>query len=553
MSAPEGYLVVDKPPGMTSHDVVARLRHVLGERRVGHAGTLDPDATGVLVVGVGRATRLLRYAADLDKTYVAEIVLGVATSTLDSSGEVVATFDMSGVDPAAVRTAAESLTGELAQVPPMVSAVKVDGRRLYEFARAGVEVERAPRPVTVFEFALETTPSPTVYRARVRCSSGTYVRQLAADLGAALGGGAHLRDLRRLAIGPFRVEDACALEECSPQALRPPAGLVAHLETVVVTDPVAARIAHGALLETGVLAPRGAGPLAVVSGAGALLAVYARRGTRLAPEVVLAPAVPARPATAATGPVVTIGNFDGVHRGHRRVLREARSLAERLGTRVVVVTFDRHPATTLRPDAVPPTLTTPEQKEALLKASGADEVVTLTFDAARAAQSAEDFVHELVLGTLRASAVVVGANFRFGHRAAGDLALLERLGAESGVAVRGVDLADGDGEPVSSTRVRRLLGEGKLAAAAELLGRPHVVAGNVREDGTIATAAGLLVPPPGLYLVELAGAGLPATRLHMEVLAPDLLAGAPPGAPVGPCTVTFLAEDAGGSRASAGR
>src|SRR5258706_13153510 len=153
--AVEGLVVVDKPAGMTSHDVVARLRRIYGLRRVGHAGTLDPDATGVLLVGVGKATRLLRFLTALGKTYTAEIVLGTSTSTLDAAGEVTGSFDMAGVTvDMAQRAAAEHLTGSILQIPPMVSAVRVDGKRLHELARAGIEIERDARPVTVYSFVI---------------------------------------------------------------------------------------------------------------------------------------------------------------------------------------------------------------------------------------------------------------------------------------------------------------------------------------------------------------------------------------------------------------
>src|SRR6478752_7517825 len=198
-----GLVIVDKPAGVTSHDVVGVLRHRLGERRVGHAGTLDPDATGVLLVGVGKVTRLLRFLTALGKRYEAEVVFGTTTSTLDAAGEVTATFAMDDLDVTQVRAAAARLTGEIMQVPPMVSALKVDGRRLHELAREGIEVERAARPVTVHSFTVEPTADRLVYRIAVHCSSGTYVRSLAADLGELLGGGAHLRALRRTAVGSF--------------------------------------------------------------------------------------------------------------------------------------------------------------------------------------------------------------------------------------------------------------------------------------------------------------------------------------------------------------
>jgi tRNA pseudouridine55 synthase len=285
-----GLVVVDKAAGWTSHDVVARCRRIFGQRRVGHAGTLDPDATGVLLVGLGRATRLLRFLTVLPKTYTTDIVLGTATSTLDASGEVTATFDMRGVEASDVRAAARLLTGEIEQVPPMVSAVKVGGRRLHQLAREGVEVERRPRPVTVYRFDTEPDPGRRgVYRAVVECSSGTYVRVLADDLGRALGGGAHLDHLRRTCIGSFGEEDMLPLESIGPDAVLTPAEAMRDLEVVEVDNAMAASIRTGLALDRVPLGALGDGPWAMLDGAGALLAVYEATGTdRIRPVVVVA-------------------------------------------------------------------------------------------------------------------------------------------------------------------------------------------------------------------------------------------------------------------------
>jgi tRNA pseudouridine55 synthase len=284
----DGVAVVDKPAGWTSHDVVAKSRGLLGTRKVGHSGTLDPDATGVLVLGVGKATRLLRYLTGLGKSYEAEIVLGVETTTLDAAGEVTATHDMTGVTIDDARTAAAALTGDILQVPPMVSALKVDGRRLHELAREGVEVEREARPVTVHRFDLAPTDDPLVLRCEVDCSSGTYVRSLAADLGRALGGGAHLRALRRTAVGGFTLADAVALEALSPDDLLPVAAAVGHLDRVTVDGDVAIAVGHGKVLERTDLGAAGEGPWAVVDGTGRLCAVYqAHRTGTVKPELVI--------------------------------------------------------------------------------------------------------------------------------------------------------------------------------------------------------------------------------------------------------------------------
>jgi tRNA pseudouridine55 synthase len=285
---PSGLAVVDKPAGWTSHDVVAKLRGVLGTRKVGHAGTLDPDATGVLLVGVGSVTRLLRWLSASDKAYECEIVLGVETSTLDAAGDVVATHDMHGVTADQVRAAAARFVGDIEQVPPMVSAVKVGGKRLHELARAGVEVDRAPRPVHVARFEVAATEDPLVWRAEVECSSGTYVRTLAADLGTALGGGAHLRALRRTRSGRFTLGDAVPVDAVTADSLRTPAEALGHLDAVTVGGDLEAAVGHGKVLDRNVLGAVGEGPWRVLDADGALLAVYeAHRGDTVKPAVVL--------------------------------------------------------------------------------------------------------------------------------------------------------------------------------------------------------------------------------------------------------------------------
>ena len=273
--------MVDKPAGVTSHDVVGMLRRRFHERQVGHGGTLDPDATGVLVVAVGMATRLLRFVEATTKRYAGEIVLGTATSTLDASGDVTGEWDMSAVTVAdARRMAAERLTGDIEQVPPMVSALKVDGVRLHELARQGIEIERRPRPVHISRFDIAAGPEPGVLEIDVECSPGTYIRTLADDLGRLLGGGAHLRNLRRTAVGAFTVDRAAAPDDAE---LLPVATAVAGLARVDVDAAVAALIAQGRVLP----AWDGDGPWAVFGPAG-LLAVYEPfRDGQVKPAVVL--------------------------------------------------------------------------------------------------------------------------------------------------------------------------------------------------------------------------------------------------------------------------
>jgi tRNA pseudouridine55 synthase len=277
---PEGLLLIDKPTHVTSHDVVDVVRRALGTRKVGHAGTLDPLATGLLLVGVGRATRLLRFLGSLPKTYVGRACLGVETTTLDADGDVTRERPVH-VSEAATRDAIAALVGESWQTPPAFSAVKVGGRKLYEAARRGDAVEAPRRRIRVDRFELLGLDGAEL-EFEVACSAGTYVRVLLADVGAALGCGAHLARLRRTAIGPFRVEDARPPDRVGEPL--PIERAVAHLPSLTLDDLEATAASHGR-----VLAPSGiAGPYAALDPAGRLIGVYLDDGARSLPQVILA-------------------------------------------------------------------------------------------------------------------------------------------------------------------------------------------------------------------------------------------------------------------------
>jgi tRNA pseudouridine55 synthase len=281
---PDGLLLVDKPSGITSHDAIDRVRRALGTRKVGHAGTLDPMATGLLLVGVGRATRLLRFLADLPKEYLGTGALGVETATLDAEGEVVREAPVH-VTEAELRAAMATLTGEIDQAPPAYSAVKVGGEPLYRAARRGEPVEAAPRRVRVESFDLRRFRSPE-FEFRVRCSGGTYVRSLAAEVGARLGCGAHLSSLRRTAIGPYDVDEARSPDD--PGSPLPLERAVEHLVAVTLGAEEAAAAAHGRML-----APTGlGGPYRVLTPDGRLIGIYRDQGASAVPEVILATPVP---------------------------------------------------------------------------------------------------------------------------------------------------------------------------------------------------------------------------------------------------------------------
>ena len=280
--APEGLLLLDKPQGMTSHDVVDAVRRAFGTRKVGHAGTLDPMATGLLLVGVGRATRLLRFLGDLPKTYEGAGVLGTETTTLDADGEITRTAEVTATREE-LEGAASALVGESMQRPPAFSAVKVGGRKLYEAARRGETLEAAPRPIRVAAFDIVEMARPA-FGFRVTCSGGTYVRVLVADVGSVLGCGAHLTRLRRTAIGPFGVENAAP--PTAPGEPLPIDRAVGHLPRVDLVEPDEARAAANG----SILAPAGLdGPYAVFAPDGRLLGVWRDEGAKSRPEMVLSP------------------------------------------------------------------------------------------------------------------------------------------------------------------------------------------------------------------------------------------------------------------------
>ena len=209
---PNGIIVIDKPPDWTSHDVVAKVRGILHEKRVGHAGTLDPMATGVLPVFVGRATRAVEFASETGKEYVAGLRLGIATNTQDTTGEILAERPVAAAR-TDVENALNAFRGDILQLPPMFSALKRDGKKLYELARKGIEVERAPRPVTISELELLEGGGGADYRLRVRCSKGTYIRTLCHDIGQALGCGGCMSALRRTQAAGFSLDQAVTLED----------------------------------------------------------------------------------------------------------------------------------------------------------------------------------------------------------------------------------------------------------------------------------------------------------------------------------------------------
>jgi len=291
--ARDGILNLNKPPGPTSHDCVYRVRRALLTKRVGHAGTLDPMATGVLLIGVGQGTRVLEYLQGLPKTYRAGVLFGIETDSQDTTGRTTREADASALTRERLLEALVGFRGEIMQVPPMVSALKVQGRRLYDLAREGQTVERQPRPVTIEAIdLLSFTPGPRARaEIRVRCSSGTYVRTLCHDVGQLLGTGAAMSSLEREAIGGFTVATAVPLDELTADVpLTPLAAALGHMPSVSVEEAGAVRLRQGQFIPVSPETPDGS--LRVLAPDGALVAIGTARGhgeaRLLSPEKVLA-------------------------------------------------------------------------------------------------------------------------------------------------------------------------------------------------------------------------------------------------------------------------
>jgi tRNA pseudouridine55 synthase len=282
-NAMQGVLVVDKPAGWTSQDVVSKVRGILRTKRAGHAGTLDPDATGVLVVAVGAATRLLPWLDLEPKEYVATVSFGSSTTTEDASGTVTATADASALDWDTLNAAATRFVGEIDQVPPMVSALHHEGKRLHELARAGITVERSPRRIVIHDLQLsDFQPGVTATASlRVVCGGGTYVRTLCADLASAVGLPGHMAVLRRTRVGAFRIEQAVSIADVKPDLVLPVEAVLGHLPQCTVDPDSVARLRHGMDVD----APEGWADCetAVLLADGRLIALAACKGGKLAP------------------------------------------------------------------------------------------------------------------------------------------------------------------------------------------------------------------------------------------------------------------------------
>jgi riboflavin kinase/FMN adenylyltransferase len=506
-----GIIAVDKPAGVTSHDVIDCLRRVTGEGRIGHAGTLDPAATGLLLVCVGPATRLSAALMAGEKTYEARVVFGAATDTDDAEGAIIATAEVPGdvADAGFAERVLAGFVGTQQQAPPRFSARKKNGKRAYELARAGKPVELEPRAVTIHELRL-IEAGAGYWDIEARVSKGTYIRSLARDLGEAVGSRAHLGILRRTRVGALSVAQAHSLAE---------------LETLAGTSEAIQSCFLDPVVDLGL------SPSVIPEGLrGALEDGGDRRRDGTATVIRL-------PADSALGGFIcAIGVFDGLHEGHRFVIGEAIAQARRAGLPAVVITFDRDPDELFLEPSAQRKLLTNEDRIKLLAASGADTVLVVPFDAGLAAEAPLEFLNTVIATCGTPRGIHIGADFRFGRRAVGTVDDLRHWGAERDCAVSAHSLFSDEGLPVTSTRIRNALQAGDLALANRLLTRPYFLWTRVAVGRNMGRELGfptanleleerLVQPADGVYacVVEV---GVERYRAAVSVGVPATFAGA---------------------------
>jgi tRNA pseudouridine55 synthase len=551
----DGVLVVAKPPGPTSHDVVGLIRRLSGTRRVGHGGTLDPFAAGVLPVFLGTATRIVEYHMGDDKAYRATLCFGASSTTDDRDGEL-----RPGAAPAPSRQAVEealaAFRGRILQRPPAFSALKIAGRRAYELARRGHAPELLPRPVTIHRLELvewdDSEPDRPTAVLEVECGAGTYIRSLARDVGEKLGCGAYLGALTRTRSGPFALEAALDLDQIRSAASDGPSGLAALVQpidaglegipAVPLSDEEVAAAARGQYVRPGHRPHAEPGATVRLQGlAGTLVGMGTWESGRIAPTkmfVVPAPsrrdgqnavAVPASrkaeprlqyaragvphetvPGVEALRPdmgrlYVAVGVFDGLHRGHQHLLRELRHAADRAGARPAVITFDAHPEEVVL-GLAPALLCDPDERLVRLAAAGTEVTVIQHFDHALRVTGYREFVERIRAGVDLAGFAMT-ADAAFGHNREGTPEALSELGRELGFEVTLVRSLLLEGEQVRSSEIRGRITAGQLAGARHLLGRPLAVTGQADAAGSVEGSTlirfdvPVVLPPAGRYAV----------------------------------------------------
>ena len=513
-----GIVIIDKPEGWTSQDVVSKLRGALRTKRIGHGGTLDPMATGVLPVFVGRATRGVEFFEHAEKTYEAVLRLGLTTDTEDISGTVLEEREVH-ISEEDFLSILPSFRGQIQQIPPMYSALKVNGQKLYDLARKGKEVERQPREIEIFQLeCLEFHGNEA--RLRVRCSKGTYIRTLCKDIGNALGCGGCMAALRRVQAGEYTISEAIPLQtlleaEDKESFLRPVDSMFRNHPAVTLTEKQALRCRNGNSFSVSL--PEGTYRAYAQNGEFLMLAKvedgvmstiksFWEVGTAPSSERTVAP-------TLSSQKIFALGFFDGVHRGHQALLTECCRMAAQFRCETAAITFDRHPQALFAPKT-PALINTNADRDALLRNYGIRHISRLPVTKEVMSTNWQVFLTNLL--SEGAAGFVCGDDFRFGHKGEGDSEALQAFCRERNLPCVIVPEQTLEGVRISSTHIRQLIETGKMETAASFLGHPHMLTGKVipgRQLGrTIGIPTANLQIPEGIVTPAL---GVYACRVHI--------------------------------------
>lgn len=483
-----GVINIQKEKGYTSHDVVAKLRGIVGQKKIGHTGTLDPDATGVLPVCFGKATKLCDMLTDKNKTYETVLLLGKVTDTQDLSGTVLEEHETNSYTEEEVRKAILSFEGEYRQIPPMYSALKVNGKKLYELAREGIEVERKARLVNIFEIQILEIQLPRI-RMKVSCSKGTYIRTLCHDIGAKLGCGACMEELIRTKVSRFTIEDSVTLSEVQQlkeegrlaEILVPIDEMFSELEAVTLQESFLPLVYNGNVffpkhLKKHVVLADGK-KVRVYDNKGRFLAIYRfekendlfklekmffDRNEQVNYVTGIETYQDERPCA------ITLGKFDGLHLGHECLISRVAEHRKQDGVIGVVVAFDMRPLFEKQKKPYQILLTNREKAD-LLKEK-VDYFVDCPFDESIASMEAETFIRKILVERFHAKYVVVGTDFRFGYRKRGDCHMLQTFGEIYGFQVEVIEKMCYQGREISSTYIKELLTTHQKELADKLLG-----------------------------------------------------------------------------------
>ena len=519
----DGFINLNKDKGPSSQNAVSAIKRLL-RVKAGHCGTLDPAAQGVLPIALGSATRLTEYVTANDKTYQAEMIFGVETDTYDGAGKTLAEKDASFLTAAHLQNVLPQFCGDIMQTPPAISALKQGGVAAYKRMRRGEQVIMQPRPVHIEDLQLIDFHPGQQARAtlRIRCGKGVYIRSLAHDLGCIFGTGGHVAELYRIQVGVFHLEQAYTIDEIAAMAeaadhsfLLPCSYPLGHIPAFTINASQRQTILYGN--PTPIHPPKTIAPLYRIEDAadnllamGSILpqgnGMYA-----LQPEKVLQPPPPPKEKGFQA---VAIGNFDGVHLGHKALLQNLAEQKKQHGGRTAALTFSPHPLTVICGQA-PPLLSSDQQKKHLIcDVYHADALITLAFDRRLMNASPEEFFKEVLQTKLQAKSLVVGYNFTFAAHGHGTAATLQQLGQAAGMEVHIVGEIAGEFGPISSTAIRNHLAKGNLEAANAMLGYWYSISGTVITGNRLGRTIGfptanvapqedLVMPPLGVYAARI--------------------------------------------------